>query len=396
MTVPAAVPPRPKSRQAFVRTKVPVTERVVSVSLLIVLAGIGAAIWSKGRHFDPNRFALRTEALRSTVANVEGKVGTVRELDSRPEEAKGQAVSASTATASEAGIDTAEGENAAAAATPGGGSPLKQETLELQLPGLKPMSPTEFYNPDKLYEKIDGRAPAYLGFNFQQLRCRSFSVTAAAGSFIDVFEYRFDTPINAFGMFALERDPKGRTIEFAPDGYSGEMGYYFRQGACYVQVIASDQNPGTLALAKALAQNRAQALPVDNTGLDGRRRLPSTGLVPGSVAFVQQNAQGQPFLNNVFQANYDFGGARLPFFLMVTTAADAAAAWKSFAEFSGRLGGKMTPLPDVEGAKLFLAENFGTWKVVYQREGELGGVYDAEDQAKAREFVEQYLRGKIP
>jgi hypothetical protein len=261
--------------------------------------------------------------------------------------------------------------------------------------GIKPMGDTEFYSADTLYEKIDGRAPAYLGFNFQNLRTRSFEVLGAAGSFVDVYEYHFDTPINAFGMFALERDPKGAALDFAPDGYAGELGYYFRQGACYVQIIASDTKEKTIALAKAVAQDRAKAIPADNAGLDGRRRLPAAGLDPASVQFVQDNALGQEFLKNVFQATYAFGGRKLPFFVMAAPPDEAAAAWKSFLEFSGKYGGTVTPLPDANGAKLFQAENFGTFKVIYQKDGAVGGVFDADDAAKAREFVEKYLAGGI-
>ena len=188
------------------------------------------------------------------------------------------------------------------------------------------MSDTEFYNADNLFEKIDGRAPAYLNFNFQNLRCRSFSLTGTPGSFVDVYEYRFDTPINAFGMFALERDPQGGPLDFAPDGYASGMGFFFRQGPRYIQVMASDQNAKTLGLAKAIAEDRAKNLPADDTGLDARRRLPATGLDPASVQFVQENAQGQAFLKNVFQANYDFAGKKLPFFLMVTTPADGCGS----------------------------------------------------------------------
>ena len=43
----------------------------------------------------------------------------------------------------------------------------KGEPLDLKLDGLKPMGDTEFYNADNLFEKIDGRAPAYLNFNVQ-------------------------------------------------------------------------------------------------------------------------------------------------------------------------------------------------------------------------------------
>jgi hypothetical protein len=212
---------------------------------------------------------------------------------------------------------------------------------------------------------------------------------------VDVYEYQFDTPVNAFGMFAAERDAKGKPLDFAPDGYAGEMGFFFRQGSVYVQIIASDTKEKTMEIAQTIAMNRAKALPADDAGLDARRRLPATGLDPASVEFEAENALGQEFLKNVFQARYDFGGKKIPFFVMAAAPADAAVAWKSFMEFSGKFGGKVTPLPDAGGAKLFQAESSGSWRVVFVRDGTLGGVFDADDAAKAREFVEQYLAGEI-
>ena len=386
MAAPAAPPPT-GNRKTFRRMKVSAVERVTSLVIVVLLVVIGIAIGWKGRHFDRNRFALRTDALKSTAAEVKGKSGTVGGTDAGPRETAA-AVKIPAAGAGEGEAGPTEGTAAPAPAAKG-------EPLDIQLDGLKPMSDTEFYNADNLFEKIDGRAPAYLNFNVQGLRCRSFSVIGTAGSFVDVYEYRFDTPVNAFGMFSLERDPKGGPLAFAPDGYVSGMGFFFRQGPRYVQVMASDQNPKTLELAKAIAEARAKNLPADDAGLDGRRRLPATGLDLTSVQFVQDNAQGQAFLKNVFQASYDFAGKKLPFFVMVTTPADAAAAWKSYLDFAGKFGGQVTALPDVNGAKVFAAQNFGSWKVIYQREGEIGGVFDADDGDPARQFVEKYLEGQI-
>ncbi len=379
----------PQNRSQFVRTEIPRTERIATVLCLALLAAIGVAIFIKGKHFDPNRFALRTDALKSTTENVEGKSSTLR---GEAAQARGvvqtATISAETATDSHG--------DATASAKPTTAPAAKGEQLVMTVAGIKPMGDTEFYTADTLYEKIDGRAPAYIGFSFLNLRTRSFEILGAAGSFVDVYEYHFDTPINAFGMFALERDPKAAALDFAPDGYAGGLGFYFRQGACYVQIIASDTKEKTIAIAKAVAQDRAKSLPADNTGLDARRRLPATGLDPASVQFVQENGLGQEFLKNIFQATYNFSGKKLPFFIMVATPDEAAAAWKSFQEFSGKFGGTITPLPDASGAKMFSAENSGSWRVIFQRNGELGGVVDAEDVAKAREFVEKYLEGKIP
>jgi hypothetical protein len=376
------------NRRQFVRTNIPLAERVASVVIVVLLAGIGIAIAIKGKHFDPNLFAVRPDSLKSTAAAVEGKAGTAPST-SEPKNAGEKSVAEKPTAAEDA---SAEGGMEHSSDTP---KPVaKGEPMEIALDGLKPMSPTEFYNADNLFEKIDGRAPAYQGFNVQQLRCRSFNVVAAAGSYVDVYEYRFDSPVDAFGMFALERDPKGRPLDFAPDGYSGEMGYFYRQGAVYVQIIASDLKPETLALTKAVAQNRAKELPADDRGLAGRRKLPAAGMIADTVAFVPENAQGQAAFKDVFQAKYNFDGAELPYFIMITTPDDAAKAWKSFQDFCARFG-KVESLPDVNGGKIFSAQVFGKWKVVYQRDGELGGVFDAADAAKAQAFVEKYLRGEI-
>ena len=368
-------PPK-RNRNEFVRTEISVAERVASAVILCLIAGIGVAVLLKGQRFDPGLYSVRSDSLKSTAAVVEGKSGTVRGETAKAE------------TSGEAG-----GEEAAPAKS--ATSPATGEPLELSLPGLKPMGKTEFYNADNLFEKIDGRAPAYVAFNFQQLRCRSFGLDGTAGSYADVYEYRFDTPINAFGLFAQERDPKGKPLDFAADGYASEMGFFFRQGAVYVQIICSDQNSNTLATARAIAENRAKVLPADDTGLAARRKLPAAGLIADSVTFVAENALGQSFLNNVFQANYNFAGQKLTFFLMAATPDAAAAAWKSFLAFSGKYGGTASELPAVAGAKIFSAQNFGKWKIIYQREGEIGGIIDATDADVARQFVEKYLAGEI-
>ena len=390
---PAANKTLPRNRSQFLRTEIPRTERIATVLCVLLLVGIGIAIWQKGKHFNPDLYALRTDALKSTAETVEGKSSTIR---GEAAQARGVVKTATVSAEAKPAAESESYEAAAVPATPAAGKPAaKGEQLVMTVAGIKPMGDTEFYSADTLYEKIDGRAPAYLGFNFQNLRTRSFEVLGGTGSFVDVYEYHFDTPINAFGMFALERDAKGAALDFAPDGYAGELGYYFRQGACYVQIIASDTKEKTVAIAKAVAQDRAKALPVDNAGLDARRRLPATGLDPASVQFTGENAMGQEFLKNVFQATYAFGGKKLPFFVMAATPEEAAAAWQSFFEFSGKFGGKVTALPDVNGAKVFQAESFGTFKVIYQKDGAVGGVFDADDGGAAREFVEQYLTGKI-
>jgi hypothetical protein len=370
--------------------------------ILCLLVCIGVAVWYAGGHYDPNIFSLPDDALNSTMSAVVGKASTLRadagqESDGAAPKLAQPAIPSPSSAPSTASEDDAAASYNADAGNAAGAAPAAASgnaPLEINLPGIKPMGDTEFYTSDTLYEKIDGRSPTYQSFNFQQLRCRTFMIDGGS-SYVDVAEYRMDTNVDAFGIFAQERDPKGQALPFAKDGYSSEMGYFFRQGDVYVQVIASDENPKTMAIALAIAQNRAAGLPADDSGLDGRRALPSAGLVAGSITFVQQDAQGQDFLKNVFQGTYDFEGAKLNYFVMATTPDASAAAWKAYLDFCGQFGGKASALPDIAGAKVFKAATFGTYKVIYQRGGQIGGVVDATDPKAALDFVTQYLQGQI-
>ena len=400
--IAAPVAKRKGSRSSFVRTAVPPIERVLSVLIVGLIAGIGVAIWIKGHHWDPNIYSLPDDAMNSTATAVSGKASTLRVDEAQASE--GAAAQTATAAVSTSTGAAAPGASQPAAASSGddaegsgapAGPALNKQPLEINLPGIKPMGDTEFYSSEDLYQKIDGRSPAYQGFNFQELRCRTFSIDGEAGSYVDVYEYRMDNPVDAFGIFALERDPKGKPLPFAKDGYSGELGYYYRQGPVYVQILASDQNPKTIQVAEAVAENRAKVLPADDTGLQGRRALPSAGLVPGSITFVGDNAQGQDFLKNVFSGTYDFEGKKLNYFVMASTPGETASAFKAYLDFCGKFGGKASLLPDIQGAKVFQASNFGTFKVIYQRGGTLGGIVDASDSKAAVDFVTQYLQGQI-
>ena len=388
--------PGPPSRKDFVRTKISLGENIASGIILVLLVGIGVGIAIEGRNFDPNLYMVRSGSLDATAAPVVGKSQTIRAAtDTVPATSPDKAVPAEKPTVASGPAENPEndgsGEDSGAAPPPA----ATGQPMDITLAGITPMSATEFYSSDTLYEKIDGRAPAYQNFNVQQLRCRTFSVLAAQGSYVDVYEYRFDTPLDAFGMFASERDPKGKPLDFAADGYSGELGYFFRRGPVYVQIIASDEKPETQAVSTALAQNRATTLPADDTGLASRQELPVTGMIPNSIGFIPADAQGQNSLKNVFQAKYNFNGTEFPFFIMNAASPDEAAkAWASFQKFCGSFG-KTEPLPNLNGGKLFRAQIFGKWKIVYLRNNELGGVFDATDPDKARAFVEQYLQGKL-
>jgi hypothetical protein len=376
----------------------------VSIAIVILLGATGIAIWWNGQHYDQGRFALRTEALNSTVDEVVGKAATIRVASSAatlgstqvsaPSPERTESVASATAPQGESetygDYSAAEAGATPAPATSTAGSE-QGAPLDVSVPDLVVGGPTEFYNTDTLYEKINGRAPAYQEFNFQTLRARTFRPAMDDGSYVDVLEFRMENPVGAFGIFATERDDTGKPVDFVPEGYASEMGYFFRKGAFYVQVIASDANVPTMKLAEAVARAHAGSIAVDDTGLAARRRLPEQDLVAGSVAYVQSDALGMPFLKDVFQAKYKFQNSELPFFVMAGASDDIGKAFVEFKTFSGKYGKVTKEASAADGTPYFLAESFGKFRAIFQRPDVIGGVFDAGDAAAAEAFVLRYL-----
>lgn len=362
------------------RKAVPRVERLSSLVILMLILGVGVAIAVKGRLYDPGRYELDEAALATTAGPGADVTASLQAPDG---EANGEVE----AYAEGHGGDTVDS-----------GASASRKPLTVAVAGMRPAGKTEFYNPDNLYEKIDGRADAYLAFDFVQLRSRSFDLTgsgakAAGGAFIDIYVYEMGEPLNAYGIYALERDPQGSGLGFGEDSYRSGMGLFLRQGDVYLQVLASDESEATLAVAEAVAREFVGSIDADSAGLEGRLRLPVAGQVPGTVGFELRNAQGQSFLSNVFSADYTAEGATLRFFIAVQPDEAAAesvfAQYREFCEMFGEVA-----VEESGDAQILKAEMFGTWKIIYWRGVEVGGVIDTETPDIAHRFIDGLLAEK--
>jgi len=202
-----------------------------------------------------------------------------------------------------------------------------------------------------------------------------------------------DSPLNAFGIFSMERDMGGKPLDFAADGYRSEMGCFLRQGPTYIQIIASTTEDAVMTPALEAARALAGELPADDTGLEARMQLPADGQVPGSLSYVAQNAYGQEALSHVFEAAYLSGGAELRYFVTVADSPEQATAmWGKLRKFFSKYG-EMHESFEAGGGRLFLAESYDQFSVIAVVGSRVCGVMNAEDRKAARHFVVSVLEG---
>jgi hypothetical protein len=175
--------------------------------------------------------------------------------------------------------------------------------LPLTTPGGWPRGEIEPYDADSLFEKIDGKADAYLALDFQSLAFASYARPTDPAVYIDVYLYDMQAPLNAYGIYRAQRSGKEQALDAGEEAGAAGASVFVRQDRFYLEVIAS--GPEAAAEARALAQAIAQAIPAEHDPVTDPAWLPRGGLQ--SVGYVRDSALGVEALTNAFLASYEDG-----------------------------------------------------------------------------------------
>lgn len=195
--------------------------------------------------------------------------------------------------------------------------PPPAATLPVASPGGWPRGAIETYDTSSLYEKINGKADAYLAFRFDVLEFAGYTDPARPEVFVDIYLYGFETAIDAFGMY---RSQRASPDDVPPTG--GELGgkstaLFGWKGPRYLEVVAS--GPEAQAEANALANRVRSSLAETDT-----LAFPA-GLVAADTTragFERSGALGVEGLVDAFVAVYEDGTQAA---VAATPSAEAAA-----------------------------------------------------------------------
>jgi hypothetical protein len=106
--------------------------------------------------------------------------------------------------------------------------------------GLRPLTPPETYNAETLSDKIDGKAELYLAAGFSSLQTQRLAPDASNDAFLERYVYDMKRYRNAFAVFSNQRRPEREPLNLTPDAYRAANGLFMVHGHFYVEIIASD------------------------------------------------------------------------------------------------------------------------------------------------------------
>ncbi|MDR1415492.1 MAG: hypothetical protein LBI96_06760 [Odoribacteraceae bacterium] len=178
----------------------------------------------------------------------------------------------------------------------------------------------EVFNPENLFNRINGAAPLYIENNFREMTSLEYT---RGDTYITIQAYRHATPEDAFGMYAAERSPDLTAYPIGGEAQGDDASLSFFAASIYVKMWSNgEDNPGetireiATALARAIDPSPGYPAPL--------RAFPAAGKAPCSEAYTTANFLGHEFLKNVYSATYRRDGGQYQLFLV--DAPDAAAA----------------------------------------------------------------------
>ena len=178
---------------------------------------------------------------------------------------------------------------------------------------------SQTYNPDNLYQYIDGGADLYLLYDFKTLLHQDFK-SGATELTADIYE--MSKPEDAFGIYASERSPSYKFLAIGAEAYRDKGILNFVEDRYYIKLSGNGAN------ADALLDQFARLLA---TRIGGVRSLPSLlARLPRenrafhSEQYIKKDPLGHAFLAPSYVVAYGQGKQQSK--LVISVASDATAA----------------------------------------------------------------------
>lgn len=194
----------------------------------------------------------------------------------------------------------------AAAQTPG---QLKSWLPEVE--GWTLSTEAEVFNPDNLFDRINGAAPLYIENNFREMTSMEYK---KGTDYITIQAYRHATAEDAFGMYASERSDDLAFLPIGGEAQGGKESLFFFAGCIYVKMQANSREDVSKTLSQ-IGKGLADKIDPQASYPAIFNCFPEEQKVPHSETYITSSFIGHDFLQSVYAATYHNG--KQPFQLFV-------------------------------------------------------------------------------
>jgi len=194
-----------------------------------------------------------------------------------------------------------------------------------EVPGFTKQDEPRTFDPDSLFEYINGDAFSYINFGFEEVIVQDYESEQFGKLTIDIYRHSSDN--NGFGIYSHERPADAAPLNIGAEGYSGKGMLNFFKGRYYVKLRGDCEE----SVLKKVADEAAGAIVGETAFPPTAAAFPEEGLSRNSLRYVAEGFMGHSFLHSAFVAEYEQGDGLLQVFII--DAADETAAEKMLEDY---------------------------------------------------------------
>ncbi len=253
-----------------------------------------------------------------------------------------------------------------------------------ELPELVGKSVPEFYEPENLFDYIDGQADTYLDYGFRLLITREYATKE--NTMLTVEIYLMEDPHHAFGIFAAERTPEDNAVDVGVEGFMGANIMAFWKGPYYCKILFYQMSPSLESVLPKTGRLLAEKIPGSYGTPELFSVFPTAFRVKGSERFIPRNFLGQTYLKNGYRVDFDRDGRSYQAFLL--EAGSNEEARQSYLRFQEFLKAERSTVSPFRKGEIDMAWVRGeSDKFLFHYGPFWGGVLDEKDPKAAEQTI---------
>jgi hypothetical protein len=233
-----------------------------------------------------------------------------------------------------------------------------------------------WYEPENLYEYVDGMAGYYVDSGFLLLAHSEWrGRDSKEGAYVELDIYDMGSPVGALDILADARTPQTQYVDLGNEAHETDDGMDLRVGGYYVKLVARRDIAGQRDFIKALATAVVKAAPAGPSDDALVAPLPAGGMAPHTAAYSTKGFLGRDCLNKVREAAYEVQGKRVRLF--VIDAGDADKAKEMVAEWKDSIPPQPIGAPALPNALSYNEDYVGTVTATVQGKWLAGAIGEA-------------------
>ncbi len=183
-----------------------------------------------------------------------------------------------------------------------------------EVTGWKQSGEIQTFQPENLFDYIDGAADLYLSYDFQELKVAEYRNEKKASVIVEVYRHR--TPTHAFGIYSQERLANANFIDVGTQGYIETNVLNFLVGPYYVKINSYNTGAEDQDILLTFAKKVSEHLGEKGSLPSVLSSFPEEGKKKNSEKFIAIKFLGYSFLHSAFTADYELSGKKFKLFLI--------------------------------------------------------------------------------